>query len=415
MNDVRTGSDLQDPELFRRNAFWDVLRCLREDQPVYWHPSDMAASGGFWVLSRYADIAAAYADSRTFSSRFGMNLGSDAAAVAAVSQQMLIVSDPPEHTRLKRALNAAFDRRAIARLDELIGRVVDDIVAEALQRQSLDFVDIARKLPNYVVCAFLGLSRPDWEWVGETTTRAFEGDSLQDRRSAHAEIFLYFEELVSSRRQSPSDDLISTIIGLGSDTEADLSDAQIILNLNGILSGANETTRYSSAGAVLALAERPEQYRLLRHDPESMVETTIEEVLRWTVPGLHALRTLTEDRELHGQHLAAGAQVSLWNCSANRDEAVFERPDEFDIGRRANRHLTFGGGRHLCLGARLARLELNRLLTSIAHRIDRIELIGPPVYNGSNFTWGLTSLPVRLHPAPAAHPGGPLDLEGRDG
>lgn len=395
--------NLEDPALFSGNDFWPVLAALRARDPLYWHPSTSTDQGGFWVLSKHADVAAAYLDSDTFSSRSGMNLGGDAAAVEAVAQQMLIVSDPPDHTRLKRALNEAFNRKQVLRLDGLIAGVVADIIAEAGHARTLDFVDVAKKLPNHVVCAFMGLPRVEWEWIGQITTDAFEGDTAQIRQAAHAETFLYFDELVRRRREQPSGDLVSAVIGIAdalSDEAADgtggLTDTQIVLNLSGILSGANETTRYSSAGAVLALAENPDQLRLLQDDTDAVAASAVEEVLRWTVPGLHAMRTLTRDRQLHGKTMRAGEKVTLWNCSANRDEDLFTDAGRFRIDRSPNRHLTFGAGRHLCLGARLARLELKTLLTSFGRGIGAVELTGEPVYNSSNFTWGISSLPVRL-------------------
>lgn len=391
--------DLEDPELFRRNDFWSTLQYLRKHDPVYWHPSELSKQGGFWVLTHHDDVSAAYADTRTFSSRSGMNLGSDESAVAAVAQQMLIVSDPPDHTALKRALNEAFNQREMVRLEGTILNIVQRIIADAVEEENLDFIDVAKRLPNHVVCAFMGLPQSDWEWVGCTTTQAFEGPTQQSRRTAHTELFLYLEELLNERRVSPSDDLVSTIVNIAGDDRANghrLSDLQIILNLNGILSGANETTRYSSAGAVLAFATNPAQWQLLREDTEAVIASAVEEVLRWTVPGLHAMRTLTRECELHGRMMRSGAQVTLWNASANRDESLFADPESFNIIRRPNRHLTFGSGRHVCLGARLARLELSTLMRSLARCIRRVDITGVPVYNGSNFTWGITSLPVRL-------------------
>jgi cytochrome P450 len=393
--------DLTDPELFRANAFWPALAWLRAHDPVHWHAD--SAGSGFWVLTKYADIVTAYANTDVFSSKYGMRLGSDPDAVAAVAGRMLIVSDPPGHSYLKRVLTRAFSPGAMARIEGLVRDVVVGVLADALARGELEFVEVAKLIPNHVVCALLGVPRQDWSWLGALTTDAFEsGDA--GRRGAHAEIFLYFADLLAERRASPGEDLVSQIAtdrdrGSGVDGTPALTDEEIIFNCNGILAGANETTRYSAAGGLLEFACRPDQWRLLRGGGEAAVRGGVEEVLRWTTPGVHALRTALMPEVIRGVPIAAGQRVTLWNSSANRDEAVFDRPGEFDIRRTPNRHVTFGHGRHLCLGARLARLELGIFLTELAARTDRIEVTADPLYNSSNFTWGLCELPVRLTPA----------------
>ncbi|MER7731485.1 cytochrome P450 [Streptomyces erythrochromogenes] len=393
--------DLLDPGPFGRNDFWPTFTWLRANSPVHWHPEAGSADGGFWALSRHRDIMKVYADSDTFLSARGMRLGSDPAAVAAVAQRMLIVSDVPHHTRLKRALGQAFGPQQMPRLEALVEQVVADLVTEAAERDELDFIDLAKQLPNRVVCAILGIPRADWAWIGALTTDAFDSPDEAVRSSAHSEIFLYFIELLAERRARPGDDLVSqiahdTLVDEGDGSERPLSDHEIVFNLNGVLSGANETTRYSAAGAVHMFAEHPDQWRLLRGLGPDGIAPAVEEILRWTTPGVHALRTAARDTEINGIPVAAGARVTLWNVSANRDEDVFADPHSFRVDRRPNRHVAFGHGRHLCLGARLARFELGALLTEMLAVLDGFELTGPATFNSSNFTWGINSLPVRL-------------------
>lgn len=398
--------DLLDPEPFRRNDFWKTFRWLRAHDPVHRHAEPDGP--GFWVLSRYRDIAGVYGDSATFSSRHGMRLGSDPAAVAAVAQRMLIVSDPPDHTVLKRALSSAFGAEGLARVGELVRGVVSDLVQEALTETEFDFIDLAKQLPNRVVCAMMGIPREDWSWIGALTTDAFDSPDEGVRSRAHSEIFLYFIELLRRRRAAPGDDLISQIAFDSpvreSGRERRLTDEEIVFNCNGILSGANETTRYAAAGAVHMFARHPQQWQRLRTLGPEGIATAVEEVMRWTTPGVHALRTATRDTEVGGVRIAAGDRVTLWNVSANRDEEMFEQPDRFLVDRRPNRHLAFGHGRHLCLGARLSRIELTTLLQRLLVRLDGFETTGPVLYNESNFTWGIRSLPVRLLPARAVTP-----------
>ncbi|MEU6309507.1 cytochrome P450 [Streptomyces sp. NPDC047014] len=393
--------DLLDPGPFGRNDFWPAFAWLRAHDPVHWHPEPGSEDGGFWALTKHRDIMRVYADSDTFLSGRGMRLGSDPAAVAAVAQRMLIVSDVPHHTRLKRALQQAFGPQQMPRLEALVERVVGELVAESAEHDTLDFIDLAKQLPNRVVCAVLGIPRADWAWIGALTTDAFDSPDEAVRSSAHSEIFLYFIELLAERRARPGDDLVSqiahdTLVDEGDGGERPLSDHEIVFNLNGVLSGANETTRYSAAGAVHMFAEHPDQWRLLRALGPAGIAPAVEEVLRWTTPGVHALRTAAHDTEINGVPVAAGARVTLWNVSANRDEEVFADPHAFRVDRRPNRHVAFGHGRHLCLGARLARFELGALLTEMLAVLDGFELAGPVSFNSSNFTWGINSLPVRL-------------------
>ncbi|GAA2806071.1 cytochrome P450 [Saccharopolyspora taberi] len=391
--------DLTDPELFSSNEFWKVLAWLRANDPVHWHEDGKGS--GFWVVTRYDDVTAVYADAESFSSRFGMRLGSDEDAVSAVSQRMLIVSDPPDHTYLKRVLSKAFSASEMSRLEGLVRDVVREVMDDAVDAGEIDFLDVAKLIPNYVVCAVMDLPREDWAWVGRTTTDAFEGEDEETRSGAHSEIFLYFDDLLRQRRGGSGEDFVSRI---ARDRRATgepgqdrlLTDEEIVFNCNGVLAGANETTRYSTAGGVLALAEDPDQWRTLRAGGAAAIPNAVEEILRWTVPGVHALRTVTRPAAIGGQPVGVGDRVTVWNVSANRDEAVFTDADRFVVDRSPNRHITFGAGRHLCLGARLARLELAAFLGELLERVERIELCGEPRYNASNFTWGLRKLPVRL-------------------
>ncbi|MFD7914885.1 cytochrome P450 [Streptomyces sp. NPDC059752] len=391
--------DLLDPGPFGRADFWDAFTWLRTNDPVHRHAEP--GGPGFWALTKHRDITRVYTDSETFSSASGMRLGSDPASIATVTQRMLIVSDAPQHTRLKRALHQAVGPQRMPEFETLVEKVVNELTQEALDREELDFIDIARELPNRVVCALMGIPQADWAWIGSLTTDAFEGDDEVERSHAHSEIFLYFMELLAERRARPGDDLISHIahdtqVDTGEGEQRPLTDEEIVVNCNGILSGANETTRYSATGAVHQFAQNPDQWRLLRESGPEGVAPAVEEILRWTTPGVHALRTVTRDTEIGGVPIAAGDRVTLWNISANRDEDLFADPHAFRVDRRPNRHIAFGHGRHLCLGAHMARFELGALLRGLTGAVEGFELTGPVRYNSSNFTWGITSLPVRL-------------------
>jgi cytochrome P450 len=392
--------DLTDEKIFARNEFQEIMAWLRDNDPVHRH------TGGFWVVTRYADVLRVYRDSETFSSKYGMRLETNAAAVGAVTGRMLIVSDPPDHTQLKRVLNRGLGPDELAEAGRLARTVVRDLLTEALAERDVNMAEVARRLPTRVICGLMGVPREEWDWLGGTMNNAFEGEDAEVRRASHAEIFLYFTDLVAERRRNPGDDFVSRICAeqraTGVPGEArPLTDEEIVVNCNGVLAGGNETTRYSATGAVHALIEHPDQWAVLRDGGEAILPTAVDEVLRWTTPGVHVLRVATKDTTIGGKEIAEGDKVTLWNVSANRDEAMFPDAGRFDLARTPNHHITFGGGRHLCLGAKLARLELAIFLEELTTRVSSVELIGEPEYTESNFTWGTRTLPVRLTPRAA--------------
>lgn len=385
--------DLSDPEVFAANAMWDGFTRLRAEAPIV---RQAAPDGDHWALTRHRDLVTVYGDTESFASRYGMRLGSHPGAVAAVAQHMLIVSDGPEHRQLKRILMGWFGPDQWPRMQQLVDLVVTDVLAGATDCD-LDFIGIAKALPNHVVCALMDLPRSDWEWIGSVTTGAFVLDD-EASASAHGEIFLYFMDLLAERRRRPGDDFISWVATRAYNGSGDrpLSDEEIVANCNGVLAGANETTRYAAAGAVVAFAENPAQWARLRAAGPTGVPGAVEEILRWTSPGVHALRTVVRPVRLGDVDLLPGERVSLWNISANRDERVFHRSDRFLIDRHPNRHLGFGHGRHLCLGARLARYELQALLMEFLDRVEEFTLFDDPAYTRSNFTWGVERCPAHL-------------------
>jgi len=387
--------DLSNADMFAADTMWDSLARLRSEAPISHHT---ASDGDHWALTRYHDVFAVYADTEHFASRFGMRLGSDPDAVDAVAQRMLIVSDAPDHPVLKRILMRWFGPEQWPTMQRLVDGVVTDVLADSVGRD-LDFIEVAKALPNHVVCALMDLPRSDWEWVGAITTGAFDDHGAAT--ASNSEIFLYFMDLLEQRRRRPGDDFVSWVATRGQDGAGRaLTDEEIIFNCNGVLAGANETTRYSAAGGIAAFARYPEQWARLGTLGPDGVPAAVEEILRWTTPGVHALRTVTAPVCIRDVQLLPGERVSLWNLSANRDSDVFTDPDRFMVDRTPNRHLAFGHGRHLCLGARLARYELQVLVAELLNRVERIELTGPLAHTRSNFTWGVEQCPVFLTPRP---------------
>ncbi|WP_329619489.1 cytochrome P450 [Streptomyces sp. NBC_01255] len=401
--------DLLTPEIFSGHRFLDQLAAVRARPGLTRHPEPDGP--GFWVAARYDDVHTVLGDPATFSSRAGIRIGGTDESARLVADRMMVVSDPPRHGRIRRVVGAPFTPaslrlwhdRIVAGVTDLVDEVVEsgvggpvgdrpDDAAGPLIRDAVG--DLTQRLPNQVICAMMDLPRADWPLIGRLTTDGLDSPDPIDRLDANAEIFGYFADMIGRRRARPGDDLISALLA----ADGDLTDGELILNCSGVLTGASETVRYAAAGALLVFADRPELWTALRAAPE-LLPTTVEEILRWTSPGLHALRTVTRPVTVAGTDLLPGDQVTAWICSANRDPAVFADPDTFRPDRTPNRHVAFGWGPHVCVGARVARLELTALLTALIRRVRTIEPAGTPVWSTGNFIHGLTSLPVRLCPA----------------
>lgn len=396
--------DVADPELYARGDPLPVWRELRESNPVHWNDAGVAGES-FWAIMTYKPANQVYKDSDTFTSERGMRLGSGQHGVDAAAGKMMIVTDPPRHAKLRNLMNSAFTPRRMAAMEDTIRDVLRLLIDEALERGAVDFVvDIAAILPSAIVCHIMDVAREEHYVLTEMTSKAF-GANLDDRGGpvsarenaiANAKIFTYYTELLKRRRAEPGDDVVSTLAH-GCVDDVPLTDTEIIMNCHGILLGANETTRLASAGGLLALMENPAEWRRLRNGDVSL-ETAANEILRYTSPAMHMKRVARRDTEVGGMRIQAGEAVAIWNPSVNRDEAVFAQPDALDLGRKPNRHVTFGRGTHFCIGAALARAELRVLLQVILDRLAGAELTGPVRKMRSNFMWGVERMPVRLVP-----------------
>ncbi|MEN3357970.1 MAG: hypothetical protein V7637_1952 [Mycobacteriales bacterium] len=394
--------DLADPDLYATGDPLPVWAWLRRNAPVFRNPPTAQLPSGFWALTKYQDQVAVLRNTRDFTSTTGMLLGHQDDAALAASGRMLVVTDPPLHTKLRHILAPVFGPRMMARLRDSLTATIGGLVRERVDAGEFDFVsEIAARIPTTVVCDLMGVPRQDWAWMSRLTSSAF-GWELDDGRPAtraereagNAEIYLYYLELIPARRADPGDDVISALVS-GLVDGRRLSDEDVMLNCGGIVTAGNETTRHASAGAVLAFSEFGAEWAALRAS-EVALEPAVEEILRWTTPGLHVLRTCTGSVEIRGVTIDPGEVVTLWTPSANRDEDLFEAPDVLRLGRTPNRHLTFGLGAHYCLGAALARLELAVLIDQLRTHVGRIDLAGPYLRLPDTFLWGFGRMPVRF-------------------
>jgi len=402
MTSERTQIDLADPEHYLApDGGIATLRRLQLETPIFWN----RRAGGlpsFWALTRHRDGVAVHRDTRSFTSERGMQVGQTEAAAKAAAGRMLIVTDWERHRHLREVMDQTLRPSVVARLEESMREVVDQSLDDVAGEDSFDFVSaVAGRLPSSVICALLGVPRADWSLMVQLTRTAFgsatsdQPISAAERTEANADIFFYFSELLAQRRRQLGDDLISDLASARIDGEP-LTDEEIVLNVNGLITGGNETTRHASAGAVIALIQNPGEWRRLRADPAGLAPTAVEEVLRWTAPSLNVMRTALREVTVGGQRVRVGERVSIWNPIVNRDEEAFPDADRFDVGRTPNRHLTFGLGQHFCIGAALARLELRVLLLTLARRVRRMEMAGPVKRLRSNLMWGVDRVPVRF-------------------
>jgi cytochrome P450 len=393
----------------------ETLAALRRFDPVHWHPWP-GTRGGFWLLTKHADVIAVGKDPKRFSSQLGHIALEDREPDALAARQSMIESDPPEHTRLRKLVSDAFTRTKVREYEEYTRRIVRELLDKAIAKREFDFVtEISEPVPVTILIAILGLPREDTptliEWTSELAA-ATDSEYLPDPvkypsdvdprllpfgSPAALQIFEYARQIGAERRRQPGDDLVSRLVHAEVDGEH-LTETEYSNFFELFIFAGNETTRTGISQGILALIEHPDQFDRLVGDP-SLVPSAVEEILRWGTPVIYFRRTATQDTEIRGIPIQAGDRVAMWFISANFDEDVFEDPFRFDVGRRPNPHTAFGrGGPHFCLGSFLAKLEIGILLEEILARKIRFELTGPPVRLSSNFVNGLKSLPVRVVP-----------------
>ncbi|MFF8196124.1 cytochrome P450 [Streptomyces bobili] len=385
--------NLVDPKLYSDGDPFVQWRWLRDNEPMYWHPPTELP--GFWALTRYEDVRAAYRDAETFSSAQGILLRPAEHGADPGGGRTLALTDAPRHRQLRGLVDSWFAVRSVRELEEEMRGVTSAVVDSALERGSCDFVtDIAARVPLYVICKMMGVPDSGWEHLYTLTSQAFGAGDAATRRFAHLEIMGYFEELQEEKADDPGDDLVSVLV-TGTVEGKPLSTEDVLLNCNNLLVGGTENTRIAASGGMLALLEYPEQAQRLADDP-ALLQPAVEEILRWTSTATHIMRTAVRPTEIHGRRVEVGDRITFWLPSANRDERIFDEPDRFDITRKPNRHLALGFGEHFCIGSMLAKVELRLLYQEFLTRSIRVELDGEPKLLDSIVVNGPERLPVKL-------------------
>lgn len=394
---------LADPKAYTDEAgLHAALTHLRANAPVSWVEVEDYAP--FWAITKHADIMEIERanDIFTNSPRPVLVTRQGDEQQAAVGIKTLIHMDDPQH-RDFRAIGANWFRpkamRALKdRADELAVQFIDKMAAEGPE---CDFVQqVAVNYPLYMIMTLLGVPESDFASMLRWTQELFGSDdeelqrgTVEESMGALLEMFQYFTELTASRRAEPTDDLASTIANATIDGKP-LDDIETVSYYAILAAAGHDTSSASISGGMAALLQHPDQLARLRNDM-SLMPLAVEEMIRWTTPVKEFMRTAQRDYDLRGTRIKAGESVLLSYVSGNRDEDVFVDPFSFDVGRDPNKHIAFGYGVHFCLGAALARLEINSFFSALLPRLKSAELAGEPAHMATTFVGGLKHLPIR--------------------
>jgi len=350
---------------------YPIYQALREEAPCYRNEKL-----GFWALSRHEDVMTALKDWKTFSSADGVALEFFGPSASAVMS--FLAMDPPLHDRVRALVSEGFTPRRVQRFEPRVRALANHYIDQFIERGSCEFVsEFAGRLPMDVISEMIGVPEGDRETIrcwADLVVHREEGQSEipPEGVQASGNLLNYFQDMVTSYRKEPQEDLTSSLIAAEIDGDR-LEDREIIAFLFLMAIAGNETTTKILTHAFYWLHQFPEQRARVEEDP-SLIPAWVEETLRYDNSSQILYRTLTENLEMHGETMKKGDRVALLIGSANRDHRVFERPDEFDLSRDCGASTSFGRGVHFCLGASLARLETIVSLQEIQRRMSDIQL-----------------------------------------
>ena len=384
---IPEGFDFTDPDLYVHRVPVDEFAELRRTAPVWWNPQPRGASGfddeGYWVVTKHADVLEVSRDSEVYSSQEKTAIIRPAELLTeeslAMQRLIMLNLDPPLHTKVRQIVSRGFTPRAIGRLREALTARAGQIVRTALTEGTGDFVtDVAAELPLQAIAELLGTPQQDrgkiFAWSNEMIGYD-DPDYGGDSQAAAAELVGYAMVMAEERRACPRDDIVTKLVNAeldGGELTSDEFGFFVIL----LAVAGNETTRNAISHGMLAFFDHPDQWEMYRAERP---QTAVDEIVRWATPVTVFQRTALADTTLGGQQIKAGQRVGLFYRSANFDEDVFDAPERFDIMRSPNPHLGFGGtGTHYCLGANLARLEIELMFNAIADGMPNIRQVKEP-------------------------------------
>lgn len=402
-------ADITDHDVYTRGVPHATFLRLRTEDPVSF--TEEADGRGFWSITRYEDVLYVSRHTELFSSAKGIRL-EDMDDEECEARRTIMEMDPPQHSRYRRLVSRPFSPRAVAEYEGAVRDLAREVLAEVRGESRFDFVStVARQLPMKMLGRLLGLPDADLDWLVDRgdaligNTDADFTDFVVDqvdtsdyrllpfRSPVSLELFDFAEGALAERREQPTDDVLTSL--LQPTVDGDLLDDDQLKNFFTLMVAAgNDTTRYSMAAGMKALAERPALLEALRDDPTA-IRSAVDEMLRWSSTTMHFRRTATQDTELRGRTIRAGDKVVVWYVSADFDGEQFADPFHFDAVRAPNDHVAFGlHSPHLCLGAHLARLEMRVLFEELVPALASIEVVGTPERLRSNFISGFKRLEV---------------------
>ena len=409
--------DIKSVEVYEQGVPYESFRLLREHDPVHWHP-ETAPDPGFWAITKHADVVAISKDATRFSSAERFIYYEEIDAESMEIRRSMIETDPPEHTRLRRIVSPLFTPKTVEAYRAYAQPVADSLLDVCLAKGEFDWVkEVCEMMPIRVFVKVFGAPDADANYLAKLANqlvaiddpdlapppeayeraraRGFEPHHLPFRSPAALDLFDYARDLCEARRVEPKDDLITRLVQ--AEWEGDrLTDSELVNFCQLLVFAGNETTRNSLASGMQAFMDNPDQLDLLNRD-RSLMKGAIEEILRWATPIYCFRRTAMEDVELRGTLIKKGDKVVLYYTSANFDEEVFDEPERFDITRDSSAQVVFGGGGpHYCLGAFMARMQIETLFTTVLDRGLRLESAGPTTRLRTNFANGLKTMPVRV-------------------
>jgi cholest-4-en-3-one 26-monooxygenase len=402
--------DILTPDLYVERGYpHEEWALLRREAPVFHYERENCDP--FWAVTKHADIVAISRRPDLFRSTQRLFVTINEPGVPPPEEALLrqlLNMNPPEHGAYRSVVSRRFTPAAVNRLAGHVQEIAAEFIDAIAGREECDFVtDVSAKLPLAVISEMFGIPRSDWEMmfrlsnamIGPADPEYSRGAPIMEGlQAARMEFFGYFNQLVADRRKNPRDDL-ATALALGRVDGDELPPFELLSYFALLIIAGNETTRNATTGGLFALIGNPDQWEMLKRDP-SLIRTATEEIIRWTSPVIQFNRVATADTEVRGRKIREGDALALFYPSANRDEDVFDQPFKFDIRRQPNYHLAFGIAEHFCLGANLARLELQMIFREIAARMDHVELTAPIERMRSSFVGGIKHMRIRYKMRP---------------
>jgi cholest-4-en-3-one 26-monooxygenase len=396
--------DLSDSRTYVPGVPHEYFTYLRHNDPVHWQPEP--GGPGFWAVTKYEDCVTVNRDWERFSSAIRGTMPFEMSDDEIAQQALMMVNmDPPIHTRYRRLVNKGFTPRMVRDLKEAIHRTTDQIIDQVCERGEADFVtEISAELPLRVIADLLGVPADDQHRMFDWSNKMVGNEDPEynvtkdDAMQSAMELYGYAAELFAKKQIDPHADLMSALTQVDMDGEK-LSEIELELFFLLLTVAGNETTRNLMSGAMAAFFAFPDQWQRLLAD-RALLPVAIEEMLRFVTPVMNFRRTATCDLQLSGTQIAKGDKIVFFHSSANRDEEIFEGPGTFDIARDPNPHIAFGGGGpHFCLGANLARAEIQVMFEHLLDRLPDLRPAGEMQRLQSPFINGVKHLPVAFTPS----------------